>query len=283
MKLSMKEILDKYADCDTISLTGITNGYKITEKDFDSALERVRQKTKDKLKSVYNEHLKEFDGYPSFNELYSDIERECYLYNSEENKEKYLKEKFDKDFVYQLKQNRKRLQELVGKLSQEEKDKYFKEGSDFYNQDLSEEEIKKAREDFFHCHFIVGEVGTRTRYSNENNRYIYAFYSNIAMLLDMENEKRKISFNKGNDLLLQVPESIRGECFEYEVSFYNQVNESMQLMVNYYFPLNEKIKKYLLEFETDFDLLELQDLTMYQSGEVKFYSCTHEKFNSINE
>ena len=42
-------------------------------------------------------------------------------------------------------------------------------------------------------------------------------------------------------------------------------------------------KKYLLKFRTDFDLQELQDLTLYKNNEVQFYSCTHEKLNLLEK
>ena len=67
----------------------------------------------------------------------------------------------------------------------------------------------------------------------------------------------------------------------YESSFYNEVTASGQLMINYYFYLNDKTKDYLLMFKSDFDLEGLEDLAIYKGDDVEFCSCTHEKFNSL--
>mgnify|MGYP003306309482 CR=1 FL=1 len=40
-------------------------------------------------------------------------------------------------------------------------------------------------------------------------------------------------------------------------------------------------KKYLLQFRNDFCMGDLEDLTLYKDDEMKFYSCTHEGYNSI--
>lgn len=53
-------------------------------------------------------------------------------------------------------------------------------------------------------------------------------------------------------------------------------------MINYYFNLNSETKKYLLKFQDDFCLEPLEDLTLYKEDEIKFYSCTHEGFNTIS-
>ena len=52
-------------------------------------------------------------------------------------------------------------------------------------------------------------------------------------------------------------------------------------MINYYFKLNDETKKYLLQFRNDFYMRDLDDLSLYNDDEVKFSSCTHEGFNSI--
>ena len=103
------------------------------------------------------------------------------------------------------------------------------------------------------------------------------FYQKPTKKFDIYN----FCFNDGKKPIKQVPRKLRDYCIKYEISFFNEVTESSRLMINYYFPLNENTKKYLLKFKTDFDLKELQDLTIYKNNKVKFYSCTHEKFNSL--
>ena len=46
------------------------------------------------------------------------------------------------------------------------------------------------------------------------------------------------------------------------------------------FSFNEETKKYLLKYNSDFDLVGLEDLALYKDNKIKFSSCTHEKFNS---
>lgn len=52
-------------------------------------------------------------------------------------------------------------------------------------------------------------------------------------------------------------------------------------MINYYFKLNVESKNYLRQFRNDFCLRDLDDLALYKDDEIKFSSCTHEGFNSI--
>ncbi len=254
MKLTMKDILEKYSDCDMISLTGGTYKCCITEKEYLDALNKIKNEKKKELKRFYDEHQSEFEDYPSFEELYREIEKECYEYNSDDNKEKYLEEVFDKKWYYELK-----------------------------NMFMSDKRIEKMRKDFFHCHFIIDEVGKTTKYGNGCPRLFREFYTEISMLIDRENDKNNFCFNIGSSPLKKVPRKIRDYCLKYEVSFTNSVTESCMLMINYYFPLNDAIKSYLLKFKTDFDLQELQDLTIYKNNKVKFYSCTHEIYNSLEK
>ena len=251
--MTMKEILEKYSLCDMFSLTGKIYNCCITEQEYLNALREIKNKDMEELKKFYDEHQREYESYPSFDKLYSEIEKECYEYNSEENKKKYLEEKFDKEFYFEYK-------------------KMF----------MSDSEINKIRENFFHCSFIADEVGKTTRYGNDNPKLFRLFYSRISMLIDRENEKNNFCFNEGEEPIMKVPIELRDYCLKCQVSFFNSVTESSRLMINYYFPLNDNTKKYLLKFKTDFDLEELQDLTIYKNNKIQFYSCTHEKFNSLN-
>ena len=45
MELTMKNILDKYPDCKTFSLTTRANGYNITEEEFELAINKREIKT----------------------------------------------------------------------------------------------------------------------------------------------------------------------------------------------------------------------------------------------
>lgn len=252
--MTMNEILEKYSDCDMFSLTGDIYNYSITEQEYLNALRKAKNKNKKEIKSFYDEHKSEFGNYPDFDKLYSEIEKECYEYNSEENKKKYLDEKFDKRIYFEYKKMH-----------------------------MSDRKIKKIRENFFRCSFIVDEIGKTTRYGKECPKLFIIFYSKISMLIDRENEMNSFCFNHGKNPIKQVPRSLRKYCSRYEILFFNEVTESSKLMINYYFSLNENTKKYLLKFKTDFDLKKLQDLAIYKNNKIKFYSCTHEGFNSLGK
>ena len=274
-KLTMKEILNKYSDCDMFSLTGgivryntqekfkspledylktnqintsdalfndeeILNDIKklaceselearkfdeqflekfnVTEKEFIDALNNIRKKDKEELRKRYEMIKQYLIGYPQFEELYAEIERECY-------------------------------------------------------------EFKKNK-----CHsFISDLVGKTTKYGKEHEEFFQNFYFVIEMSIERQNKKEEYCISNGISPIENVPVKLKDYLLHYEISFYNQVTISGQLMINYYFSLNDETKEYLLKFKTDFDLNDLQDLALYNNGEVKFYSCTHEGYNSLDE
>ena len=248
MKLTMKEILEKYNYCDTFCLTGMVDGYKVSEKEFYDALAYKKENSRYFLEEDYNKYELHQKGYPEFDKLYSEIEQECKEYYNEENRQKYVKEAYER----------------------------YKERG------FSDEQIKDMDiSDDFRCSFIAGSVWETTKYGNEYTDYFWHFYDKVGENLDIENDKIKYCFNNGKNPIEQVPEELKKYLIRYEISFYNDVTSSSGLMINYYFYLNDKTKEYLLKFKSDFDLEGLEDLAIYKGDDVEFYSCTHEGFNSL--
>ena len=70
MRLSMKEILDKYNDANKFSLTGNYSGYKITEEEFMNAIKDMEEHSKSQRREEYQNSIKDFYNYPEFDELY---------------------------------------------------------------------------------------------------------------------------------------------------------------------------------------------------------------------
>ena len=103
------------------------------------------------------------------------------------------------------------------------------------------------------------------------------------MNIDRMNDKEKYLSNGVLDPMDVVPKELKEYLLYYEVSFHNEVSTRSILMINYYFVLNDATKKYLLKFKDDFNMDELEDLTLYKDDQVLFYSCTHEKFNSLSD
>ena len=151
--------------------------------------------------------------------------------------------------------------------------------NDFFNEIEMEcreySEIYKPRT----CMDIIIHLDTFTKYGEMFRN----FYQDISFHIDRENDMNSFKFNNGKDPVKVVPKELINSLIKYEVSFFNAVTESGSLMINYYFKLNDETKNYLLKYEEDFDLDELQDLTLYQNNKIKFYSCTHEKYNSFEE
>ena len=135
----------------------------------------------------------------------------------------------------------------------------------------------------FRCTFIADELGKNTKYGDEYDDFFWGFYFKIALQIDRENGLNYTRFNKGKAPIKFLPKEIRDDLIKYEISFTNAVMESAYLIVNYYFKLNANTKKYLLKYNTDFDLDELQDLTLYKKDKVCFSSCTHEGYNSLED
>lgn len=146
---------------------------------------------------------------------------------------------------------------------------------DFYHQE------NKSK--YFQCSFIVDKVGKETKYGKENKDFSYNFYMIISMNIDREYNAKELYIKSNISPTSFIPKDLEEHLLYYEISFYNTVTESSTLMINYYFKLNDKTKKYLLQFKNDLSLTPLEDLTIYKDNEIKFYSCTHEQFNSLNE
>ena len=248
MAITMKRILEKFNDCDMFSLTSkIYDEYYITQEEMTNALNKIKEIEKNELIEIYNE---EFINYIPFENLYNDIEKECYdFYNDEKNKKYY-----------------------INKIIKE----YKKEG-------ISENEIEKLKETYFECSFIADEIGKKTKYGQEKYDFFYKLYSSIANNIDRENSYKGYNNNKEIKHIEQLPNILKKHLLYYEVSFYNSTTISHTPMINYYFILNEETKKYLLEFRNDFCIMEsgLEDLTLYKDKQEVFSSCSHECFNSL--
>jgi len=284
MGLTMKKILNMFDDCNKFSLTGNVSRYNITisqeefekemekinpnerqkylekylekytitEEEFLNALQKIEESNKEVKRKIYEDNKEKFVNYPEFDELYDEIKKECYEFDSEENRQIYINKHFGDEKIEQYKR--------VGK---------------------TDEDIDKIKNRFFHCSFISDNVGKSTKYGSEYRNFFWNLYHDIAMMVDRQRDKDMYCISGGKSPLEQIPDELKEHFLYYEVSFNNAVTISGGLMINYYFKLNEQTKKYLLQFRNDFALTGLEDLTLYKDDEVKFSSCTHEGFNSI--
>ena len=270
----MKKILDKFSDCDTFSLTGkvprynisfsqeknkkekeleqFVERYNITDEEFINALNKIEKHNKEENRKKYEQNKENFAHYPEFDKLYEEIKEECYAFYSEKNREYYLNKHFNDKQIRQYKR--------IG---------------------LTEQKINEMKKDFFHCSFIVDNVGKTTKYGNEHKGFFWHLYHDIAMNIDRQKNKETYCVSNGKSPLEQIPSELKKHFLYYEISYFNSVTESDGLMINYYFKFNKETKQYLLKFRNDLCINVLEDLTFYKDDEVKFYSCTHEGFNSL--
>ena len=138
---------------------------------------------------------------------------------------------------------------------------------------------------FFDNSFICDHVGKDTKYNNPSG-YFWHFYHSLGMNIDRERYLDEL-INTNNRLtpLDKITDKVlKNNLIKYEILFHNHCTESSILMINYYFSLNIDTKKWLLQFANDFEITaNYEDLAFYKNGEVVFSSCTHERFNSLDE
>lgn len=234
-KILMKDLLIKFSDCDSFSLTGSVVDVVITGDIKKKSLDEIKSENKKYLLEHY-ERLKEQMPNISFEDLYKEIELECLNFGLEQKK-------------------------------------FYMEKYGFFNNSLI-------------CDYVMREHdGFRTKY-NEPLGYFWHFYYRVGQNFDREEYVDELikKNNKVNPIDRINNEILKSNLIRYEILFHNHCTESGSLMINYYFKLNDDTKKWLLQFESDFDLEgNLEDLAFYKNGELMFSSCTHEMFNSITE
>ena len=269
MGLTMQKILDKFDNCDIFSLTCslveqniyegkketelkklLDNTYGVTEEEFRNAINKIEERDKEEKRKIYENNKEEFANYPEFNKLYEEIKKECSDFYCEANRSYYIRKHF--------------------------KDEQLK------NFGYSDKEINEMKKDFFQCGFIVDQVGKTTKYGGEHTGFFWNLYHDIAMNIDRQNNQKNYCTMNLQHPLEHLPNELKEHLLYYEISFFNSVTTSSRLMINYYFKLNQDSKKYLLQFRNDFCMKGLEDLTLYEDNKIKFSSCSHERFNSIN-
>lgn len=230
--ITMIELLEKFDECDTFSLTGSIENVIITSESKNFALDEIKKINRTYLLEYYNK-LKDQYSFIPFDDLYNEIEKECI------------------DF------------EIT------QKDIYMKKYGFFDNS--------------FICDCVMSEKnGKRTKYT-EPEGFFWHFYHLMGQNLDRKLYVEKLNNNKLNAIDKIKDNLLKKNLIKYEILFHNHCTESGSLMINYYFKLNEETKKWLLQFKNDFAIEgELDDLAFYKNDEIKFSSCTHEKFNSLN-
>jgi len=119
----------------------------------------------------------------------------------------------------------------------------------------------KEPEELWHTYFAVDFVGDCSRdlerLKNTGRKQ--------ALETELDNEHYRI---------------LKANLLKTDVAFGNHCTISGMLSKTFYFKLNETTARWLLQFQTDFDLKYLEDLAFYKDGELIFSSCTHERYHN---
>ena len=137
----------------------------------------------------------------------------------------------------------------------------------------------------FICDFVMDE---KTKYYGEDFWWhIYIAlgreYDNIANIYD-----RVALAESGDDAFAADGlEWLRDCVLRTDTGFENHCTQTSELLTTYFFPLNDKTKRWLSTKKDDYDFhygCGLADLAFYKNGKIRFSSCTHEHFhNDIKE
>lgn len=134
--------------------------------------------------------------------------------------------------------------------------------------------------------FICDHVGKDTKYSKPEN-LIWHFYCNIQNVFMSNDELSNLPETNGfqADTIFKDKDIVlKNNFLKYEYTFSSHCTKGpLQLVL--YFKLNNETKDWLLQFKNDFDLedSEFEDLAIYNNDKIEFSSCTHEKFNNLDD
>lgn len=136
-----------------------------------------------------------------------------------------------------------------------------------------------TKEDFYEYSFAADFVGEETKY-NEPFDFFWELYHEVGLNLDRKNLLDNNYDSKNNIDALSILESdtLKENLIKYEVSFYNHTTISSNIIINYYFKLNDETKELLSTFrsENEIDINYLEDLALYKKNKLVFSSCTNE-------
>jgi len=140
-------------------------------------------------------------------------------------------------------------------------------------------EIKEFGDDFFQVSFIGDHVGEYTRYSNPID-FFWQVYETIGMQYDARKMLTK-KYNGKKPLFLVIKDDVLKKNIVTSHITFNTHTTKGPLAVEFIFRLNKDTKKYLLQFENDYDIGRsgFEDLAFVKNNKVIFSSCTHEGFH----
>ena len=128
--------------------------------------------------------------------------------------------------------------------------------------------------------FICDHVGEDTKYG-EPAEFFWHAYHGYEMAEHQCEQAEALKLADGKDVLLEDAkfEPLKPHLISSRYTFEWHCT-SGPLAKLYRFKLNERTKKWLRQYKSDYDLEELQDLALYKGDEILFSSCTHEVFHS---
>lgn len=141
--------------------------------------------------------------------------------------------------------------------------------------------LSKIEDELYRFHdniYQEMENGNTTYY--EPKEFFYNFYERFASLFEIKKVLLQYQkFEQPADIYLDLPKELKKYVKKVELLFGNHVTFSYQLFINFYIELNDETKKWLLSYDNFYQFnYKLDDLALYIDDEIKFSSCTHERF-----
>ena len=225
MAIPMSEVLYRYNNCDTFTLSMRYFFTSLNKKDADRALKEAEASKDRGLTFYYNELVKENEFLPEFGEIVEDITNQI---------EDYKEETGSYEFACDL--------------------------------------------------FADSEYAT----SGYKNAYLFWHFYNLISEYFQRKELVKECLKRNENIdprifLIDKYKELEEHILDYKITFTNKVTSSNSLILTFYFAVNKKTLGWLAKHKDIYDFEGFEDLCFYKNFGCEFFSCTHEKFSSLDE
>lgn len=131
----------------------------------------------------------------------------------------------------------------------------------------------------FLCDKVYDE---KTKYYMPKEFFWHVYQDLQFLFMCQKDMERKILLREKspeNNLDIEDLKLLKPYLISVALSYSWHCTTTSQLSIVFKFKLTDETKKYLLQFKTDYDLKQLEDLALYKGDKLLFSSCTHEQFH----
>lgn len=163
-------------------------------------------------------------------------------------------------------------------------DEVFAEATEFYAQFEGKEvhELIAQKVDPFLCDY----VGKTTKYDKPFNFFWHLYHTCQNIIMNADSLKELPVEEAFADLVFEddFNKPLKAHLLKVKYTYSSHCTIG-PLQLIYHFKLNDQTKAWLNQFEDDYALedSDFEDLAIYKNDEIKFSSCTHEGFNSLDD